>query len=172
MSKLIIDLTDVTRLEFEVLRVQFPIEDGEPVPAVESTVRALRVQAAILSTVSKGKDPSAKSRLSTEELKVPRRHQRKIAAACLALVHKLKRYQTNEYLLLMNLVGLSNRLCKEHGEASIDDVFSVFNIPMCVDESVLIPSRPSNPEHTQLVQTVDRLVEELESFSSSRARPF
>lgn len=174
MDKKIIDLTDVTRIEFEVLRVKFPIEDGEPVPPRKSVIDALLVNAAMLSIVIK--DPAMKSRLGMDGIEAPRRHQRKMASACMSLAQKLRRYDADQYLLLMNLVGLSNRLAGTEGEAGISAVFDMFNTPIAVDPVFLVPSRPADPTRNTLVELVELFMEQVEdayggAASSSEPQP-
>lgn len=156
-----IDLTDIIRIEFEVLRVKFPIHDGEPVPALESVLNGLLLHAAMLAAVLK--DPTMKSKLGMESIEAPRRHQRKIVTACMSLVRKLKRYQPDQYLALMNLVGLSNRLFQERGETGVDEVFDMFNTPISIDPQFLVASKPRNPKHNGLVDAMDRFARDPEA---------
>jgi hypothetical protein len=114
------------------------------------------------------KNPSMKSKLGMEGLEAPRRHQRKIAAACISLSQKLKRYQPDQYLLLMNLVGLSNRLFEEQGELGVTKVFGMFNTPITVGPKFLVPSKPSDPKHQELVDAMDNFARELVSMSVVR----
>lgn len=167
MTNLVIDLTDIIRIEFEVLRVKFPIEDGEPVPARDSVLNALLIHAGMLSLVLK--DPAMKSKVGMEGIEAPRRHQRKIVAACMSLFRKLKHYRPDQYLLLMNLVGLSNRLFEEQGEPGVTKVYGIFNTPITVDPKFLVPSKPGNPNHHELAEAMDRFAKELQGASVPQA---
>jgi hypothetical protein len=162
MTRLLVDLTDLSCIEFEVLRVKFPLEDGEPTPTLKSVLNTLTISARMLAVVLD--DPEQKKKLGMDGLDAPRRHQRKIVEASNSLVGKLLRYDADRFSVLMHLVGRSNRLFREHGEDAAASVFGMLNKPVAVDRASLAATKPSNQKVVDAAENMDRLISELETM--------
>lgn len=68
-TRIVVDLTDIERLEFEMPRIHFPIQPGETAPTLGSVLIELVSIATMLSAVIE--DTGKKSKLGMDGLDAP-----------------------------------------------------------------------------------------------------